>query len=390
MKQTILHVILGLVCLGFTVSGHAQVTIDQSNFLRGTAYMDTIVLSNSFTLGTPSEGPDQVWDYSSLVAGNIDVTEHIAVNNDPNFPNATSAYRSDLSFQGFPIQSYTYETVDANGWFVFGRDITDVTYSITAISGGPNDSLRFVGGDYLHSTPNELLTFPMNYGDVWTNVYTENTPFELTVGAFGLNKVPGNRKRTLTINREIAGYGKLTIPTRDGSPSAPMDVLLLKFSRTAVDSIFLGGAPAPPPLLAAFGLTQGSIVSDMAFLFYRPGFGSALLYYNTDFPGEFEYRPQGAEVVSAVGETSLLPTRHFPSPITAGNWLTIELEKPIVDGTVTLTDLYGRTVTQTTVRGGQGNQFQLQIPAGASSGLYTYQLRNADSQLIGAGKIMVK
>ncbi|MEZ4958131.1 MAG: T9SS type A sorting domain-containing protein [Saprospiraceae bacterium] len=384
--KTFLHLALFL----FTIALQGQVTIDQSNFLRGTTYTDTLANAMPSTLGTPSEGANQVWDYSALVAADFEYEEHFGVNNHPDFPTATSYYQNDLIFQGFVIQNFNYEAVDASGWSIVGQEIKNITYPIAAITGGPTDSLHFVGGNFAYPVPSDLLNFPMTYQDQWTTEITGNTPFELTVAAFGLNKTPGYRKRTVTTTREVVGYGELTIPTLDGTPSAPMEVLLMKSFTSAVDSVFLGGAPAPAPLMAAFGLTQGSTASSLDYLFYKPGFGSAVLFYSPDEPGEFSFRPQAAEVVSGVREAKLMQVRHFPNPVVSGQTLTIEMESPIANGLVRLIDMQGKLVMETTFDNSFGQTVQLQTPNGTRAGLYLYQIQDLDNGGVGMGKLQIQ
>lgn len=385
--KTFLHLTLFL----FAIALQAQVTIDQSNFLRGSAYTDTLANAMPTTLGAPSEGPDQVWDYSSLVVADFEYTEHFGVNSHPDFPTATSYYQNDLSFQGFLIQNFNYEAVNASGWSVVGQEIKDITYPIAAITGGPNDSLHFVGGNFAYPVPNELINFPVTYQDQWTTEITGNTPFELTVAAFGLNKTPGNRKRTVTTTREIVGYGELTMPTFDGTPSAPMEVLLMKTNTTAVDSVFLGGAPAPAPLMAAFGLIQGSTASVSDYLFYKPGFGSAVLFHSPDEPGEFSFRPQAAEIVSGVQEMNLMQVRHFPNPIVKGQTLTIEMESPIAaEGQIRVVDLQGQVVHIVDFSASYDRSLKVQLPHDLTQGLYLYQVLENTGRLVGVGKVQVQ
>jgi hypothetical protein len=164
-----------------------------------------------------------------------------------NFPGALNYRESDLIFQVFPIRSFRYEGVDSEGYYEVGRTIGEVSYSITAIGGSPNDTLRFPGNNIVFEGRLNSVKFPLNYEDEWIESRIERTPFELTVQAFGLNKMPGERQRTLTHQRRVAGHGKLILPKPDGSPTAEMDVLMIRVVRHSIDSIFLV-ALLPRPL----------------------------------------------------------------------------------------------------------------------------------------------
>lgn len=112
--------------------------------------------------------------------------------------------------------------------------------------------------------------------DQWTDDYRFNTSFSLTVGLFGLNNVPGERRTEYIENNEVVGWGKMKVNDKDGNPSPLIDVLLVKKIETAKDSFYLGGAPAPAQLLTAFGLTQGQSSISYRYYFYRAGEKSAL------------------------------------------------------------------------------------------------------------------
>lgn len=90
---------------------------------------------------------------------------------------------------------------------------------------------------------------------------TRTTPFEITVAAFGLNNTPGFHKRIAYNDRAVTGSGKLVMTHPVGQPSDSMDVLLVKATEVRIDSFFVGGAPAPTPLLQGLGLTQGQMAT---------------------------------------------------------------------------------------------------------------------------------
>ncbi|GJM32058.1 MAG: hypothetical protein DHS20C18_10590 [Saprospiraceae bacterium] len=373
------------------VSGLAQVTIDESNYLRLSTYTDSLIDAITPTsLALPSEGPNQVWDYSALVADETILTDHFGVDNDADFPGATSYYQNNLTFQGLIIPSYTYEAVDETGWSVIGSANTEVSYSITFLTGGPTDTLRFPGGNYLNEGENLLLDFPMAWQNQWTSQYVQNTPYELTIAAFGLDKVPGVRQRMYTANHEVVGYGELIIPTSDGTPSAPMEVLLMKAERIAVDSIFLGGAPAPAPLLTAFGLTQGGTISVVSYLFYKPGFGSAVLAVDEDEPSFYTYRPQAAAVSTGIAPLHQVEFNCFPNPAQAGQLVTIENENLASSGQVNIVDVQGRIMHTIAYETSSKHQLQLSIPDTFEEGLYFYQIYDDKGTQIGRGKLLVK
>ncbi|MGB0931148.1 MAG: hypothetical protein ACPGVB_10250 [Chitinophagales bacterium] len=276
------------------VPSQPTVVITKDNFPRGGSFTDIGYFVETDILDAPTEGTGQVWDYSFLTPDSLVTQVYTDASNDPNFSGVLNYISGNILFNGFPISRNQYEAIDEEGWYHKGRTTEEVSYSVTAISGGADDLLRFPDRVVPYGGRLNKLQFPVTYESDWTQNQIENTEFELTVAAFGLNAVPGVNVKTITERREVVGEGKLIIPSEDGSPSLPMDALLLKVDMTGIDSVFLGGAPAPAPLLAAFGVTQGNIsVADTRYIFYMPGFGSNVLNVNPA-SGTFFYRPQAA------------------------------------------------------------------------------------------------
>lgn len=394
MKLTLLQLIVFFfTCLlAFQVQG--QVTINQSDFPREASFIDSLHFTNQTGIAVPTEGPNQVWNYSTLQAGEFRSFEHFDATADPVYTASLNYFQNDLTFQGFLIESKTYEAIDPVGFFEDGRSITDVTHSITAITGGPNDVLHFIGENQFYSSAGLIdeISFPLTYEKTWTNSRNELINFQLTVAAYGLNQVPGNRRRFKTQTSTVVGHGSLTIPKSDGSPSVPVDALLVKVERTNVDSFFLGGAPAPQALLNAFGLVQGTVDVAVFYNFYTPGFAGRVLDIGMSDTGTAEdafYRSQAVnDLTAAINELDLAVAQGFPNPVSAGQELTVTLETPIGSGYVSFTDLAGRQVFQTAFAA-VGNQFQVDIPAATEKGLYFYQVLNQKGIPIGLGKLQV-
>ncbi len=378
----------------FSVTCMAQVTIDLNNFPRIAGFTDQLKLAVSTGVAVPSEGPAQIWNYSSLVEQSSNSIVYVDATADINFPNALNYFQNNLTFQGYPIPSNTYEAIDVNGWYNLGRSTTDVIYSIAAITGGAKDSLRFPGTNQIYNGRIDAIKFPMTYQSMWTESRFENSGFELSVTAFGLNKTPGNRKRILTNTREIVGYGQLKIPKSDGSPSENMDLLLMKIIQTTVDSFFLGGAPAPATLLTAFGLTQGSMTSTSFYIFYKPDFAAPVLNINLSNTGQVSsvnYRPQAADGSVSVSEATDYEAKCYPNPSKAGQTVIMTTsENSDLAKKVKMTDMHGHVIFHNAVVALTNNQYQLTIPVNFTCGLYSLQLENQHGDLIGRTKLLVK
>jgi hypothetical protein len=104
--------------------------------------------------------------------------------------------------------------------------------------------------------------------------------FNLTVTAAGLNKTPCKHIYTVFRNDTIVGWGKARVYTPSG-PSVYYDVLIDKINQYTVDSFLVNGAPAPPALLTAFGMTQGQQTAyNNRYSLYRSGNSAAMVIYN--------------------------------------------------------------------------------------------------------------
>ncbi|MEZ4886551.1 MAG: T9SS type A sorting domain-containing protein [Chitinophagales bacterium] len=294
MKSSNLTVIIFLLLAAGIFQLQAQITITQDNFPRQASFTDAVYISRNAGVVTPSEGQNQIWDYSAIPLGELAEDVYYDASNDPDFPEALNYYRRSTSFQEFRIPYDGYENIDAMGFYQVGSRSIDISFPITAISGGPNDVLRFPPTVRGAEGRNDYVKFPLAYQTQWSATLVAYTDFELTVAAFGLNQTPGSNKRIVTINREVVGEGKVIIPMEDGSPSQPIEVLMIKSTFTAIDSFFLAGAPAPAVLLNAFGIVQGQVTnSDAAYSFYTSGSSSFVFYADTD-DDFYNYRPSVA------------------------------------------------------------------------------------------------
>lgn len=392
MKQKVLQFAFLLFIVAFHFQSQGQVKITQADFPRAKEFIDSVRYIQQVGISNPEEGPDLVWDYSALLPGELRTFEHFDATNDPNFQNVLNYRNSALNFQGFIIENINYEAIDSSGFYDYGRSIKGVTYSIRQITGGQNDSLHFVGRNEKFEGRIDDLRFPLSYQDMWSNTRIEYFNFELTVAGFGLNKTPGTRKSIINESREVVGYGGLIIPKSDGTPSALMDVLLVKVNRTRVDSFFLGGAPAPPQLMAAFGLTQGAVANSQYYNFYKPGFAGRVLdigQVNSTTAQAF-YRPQAADGLSTVHNLNHLANfNHFPNPVSAGQSVTLSSDINIELGTVSIMDMTGRTLYQTSFDSSFSKDIQLDIPYAISSGMYLYHVNDQNGMLVGVGKLMI-
>lgn len=370
----------------------AQVVITSSNFPRTAGYLDLGTSADVGGVAVPAHGAGQIWNYNSLNAGVYETASWFSAEGDADYTSALNYRPQILSFNGMLIDARLYEAVDENGWYQPGRVITAVTYPIMDITGGPMDNLTFLKQVQRFDGRINTLEFPVENGKAWTNTLSETIKFELTVGAFGLNATPGERVQRQTEIREVVGEGKLQIPNSSGLPGRPLDALLIRVRQVWTDSFFLGGAPAPTPLLTAFGLSQGFTDSAATYAFYIEDFASPVIFFRLDASGavsDLFWRPRAADIASSVSEV-LTPgaVRAFPNPVTAGSMLTVDQaigEASIAD----IVDITGRVVASTSARRVSDTQSQILLPSGIIPGVYTIALRGANASLLSTSVVMV-
>lgn len=377
----------------FSLSSWAQVTITQGTFPRQGSFIDTFFNAGSSSISAPSHGNGQSWDYTSATSGSPGLTTYMDASGDPNFSGALNYRERDLTFQVFPIESNEYEAIDANGWYFLGRTITDVRYPIGGITGSASDTLRFVGGNYTYSGPRYQVQFPMAYQDQWILDYQVDLDFELTVAAAFLNQAPGTQSRYIYQEREVVGEGTVRIPDMNGQPSQPIDALLLRVVRTTVDSVFIGGSPAPSSLMTTFGLTQGAMTMDSFYVMYSPGFGGPVLSMNiganNSVSGLF-YRPGAARLGTS---TSLndMAIEHFslsPNPVLAGNAFNIKFDEATSIHSIQIIGLNGQVIVEEPVSSDAGNTVTVAVPD-AAAGVYLLNLKDETGSIIGNRMIQV-
>ncbi|MEX0967638.1 MAG: T9SS type A sorting domain-containing protein [Bacteroidia bacterium] len=395
MKKLNTSLFLLICMIGLSSEAFSQVTMSQSDFPRAADFVDTFVIAANSSFISPAHGTDQVWEYSAATEDTIGVSTYMDASANSNYPNALNYRSRNLTFQGYFIQSEEYEALDADGWYPIGRDITDVTYSIASSTGGANDSLRFVGGSYIYPGTYNQLKFPVSYQNQWSMAYEQFIDYELTVAAFGLNKAPGKYVRYFTQDRDVVGEGKVVIPRADGSPSKPFKGLLIRVVRIATDSTFLGGSPAPAPLMAAFGLTQGAVAADSFYVIYAPGFGSPVL--SLDIEGSavanLVYRPGAAALgdeQSSVEEFAANDLTLGPNPVNKGSDLNIELSSSAAINSVHIINLMGQVIYEEKMESPRMDKFSISIPDNTLPGIYFVNLKNASGQIIGNKKIQIK
>lgn len=235
----------------------------------------------------PVLGNNQNWDYSGY-AGTSPSTVDYPAETDPFFSNAgVDIYFTGLkelnTNSGYDIAheiDFNTSKIEYKGLYIFPQAL-----SLQAFTGNPNDEIVFAEQKIIFPESRTTIQFPFTANDSWNTTTSRiSVNFNLSVASAGLNAAPGQHVFRYTEKDSVAGWGKLRVYTASGA-SSPYDVLLVKVESYSIDSLYLGGSPAPATLLNAFGITQGQKNdSRHAYNFYRKGSWLYLMrrFYGTD------------------------------------------------------------------------------------------------------------
>lgn len=378
-----------LMVMAFSLTSlqlNAQIEITRAEFNLPASRVDSLYIDENVQMSIPARGPNQSWDFSMINPSKI-----LVQNNKPaSSPDFLQAYRystSELSIQQFDARTDFYWALDASGYYPYGREVYDTAYSLQSLTGNPADTFFIPADIEIYDGFTRLIEFPANYGDSNVSRSVETTNFMLSIQNFGLNKTPGQVRRILEEQRKVAGWGTLVIPDENGNPSGPIPVLMIKAYFKSVDSIYVGGAPAPPALLSAFGTSQGVTVYDTAYVFYTENFASWVASAFGD-PGQINtvrYRPAAARTIS-LEEQNIAALDLYPNPIRRGSHLMINTEETISN--VQLVNTTGALVweQQLSDTGKPG----LTLPSQVEPGMYILQAFGASGKRLGHARLIIE
>ncbi len=379
--------------IGLSAFAVAQ-SINFQNYRLPNAQSDRYIVATPGTFSVASTGSNQVWDYSGVGAlRNDSVPYFSAVDSTNGYPDVhTFVYRPLVSPTGAPINSYLFYNIDASGFYNAADFTEPFSESLAAATGGANDALVIPGQRNTFNNGVYALKFPVTNQSSWTGSQNRFLNFNLTIAAYGLSGVPGYFKATESETRTVVGDGNLIIKDENGNAMPPIPVFMINVISTTVDSIYLGGAPAPAALMNAFGLTQGVTFIERFVVFYdQNGTGLPIASYTLDAnnnPQFMTYRPSAARTALGIGlaENQAQNLNVYPNPVQAGSRLILSFENQ--------TKAYGYSLFTTggiKVQSGKidGQQI-LDIPAHTKSGLYILSLQDQNGLPLTQTKVQVQ
>jgi hypothetical protein len=263
MQKKLLYSSLSMICV---MGMYAQLVIPAGCYAFN-PFPDTLQGASfpgaGFQLTTG--GANRSWDYSGVQVGQSFYNIWSPPDNYTNFPNASAMLNYSPSLGPLTIMcSRANYLNDAGGIFYMGFESAANAYPLAAISGGATDELNILNTHKDFGKNYPIVEFPMEYTNSWRTNQIGLTNFTLTVAAFGLNAAPGQIRHYLNIFDTVMGWGTLTVRP-NGMTNAPALLVKQKYVRTV--SVMLGCAQAPEPLLAAFGISQGSLVEFSEYYF---------------------------------------------------------------------------------------------------------------------------
>jgi hypothetical protein len=397
--------ILTLCVASFVLSLKGQITINRADYGISSTGLDSAYYKWMTKTGavSPILGNNQTWDYTGLKDS---VPDYYKYYRTPAasfgaipaiFADATHAFNSTVFFQAFPLPFRVYEKLDATGHGEVGYLSLGAKYSVATISGGATDTLYFPVASLRFTSQPFLYKFPMTANTAWRNSYKDTTHLQLSVAAFGLNKVPGMRVAQYTSLDTVIGWGTLRLRNPSGGTALSYSVLLKRETQTRRDSFFLGGAPAPAAIMVAFGLTQGALtVYPTRNIFIGSvGFKEPFLTIETDAAGTVTFIKRA--VASNIGLTVdsretpdyAVATTVYPNPTTEG--VNFEFQKTsLPDWNIMVYNAAGQIVSINRVSAPQGSVNQrIALASSLPSGTYFYNLLDETSLIRANGKFVL-
>lgn len=324
---------------------------------------------------------DGDWDLSSYNGPDIAVNDY-QVETLPFYTQAgIDVYLSDFKNLNANLGYLLDYEIDFNlsGVFEKGIYVPQQAYTLGAFTGNPLDSLTIPNQGAILPSGRQTMKFPATYTSSWNSQSRRVVDFNLSVAALGLSKTPCQHVFTVFRTDSIAGWGKLRVHA-NGAASVPYDVLINKSLQYTVDSFFVGGAPAPPALLTAFGITQGQQTGlSFRYTAFREGYSMPLaiqIYPNQNFLNPSALYFDTDNLTTTAVESPVFQdysTLLFPNPSSA-DFINLQIfgNTPALSHYEIL-DLQGRIV-QSGATAPNTTSFQLELNQQLSNGSYLLRI----------------
>ncbi|MBI1184646.1 hypothetical protein GC194_10260 [bacterium] len=377
-------VLIALLAGGYTTQ--AQVVITKATYPFGVGIDSFSYVSNASSLSLPEKGADKTYDYSNANWVGYELAVYNDASASTEFPSATEKMNTYYSVQGMIYRAKDYYRTDDKGYAFVGRTQFDTAYSLLKTTGNANDEFHFPTSSNKTEPNRYQMKFPFTYEDSWQEMDIQIVDYDITIAAFGLNKVPGTIVRRRYQTRKVVGYGKLILPDGNGGKAPAINALLVTTKDSIIDSVFLAGKPAPAALLAAFKYQQGYTWIYKTVVFEMQNLGRQPLGFvlNTDGSINHGYiRPRATRVPTGLEKINeqISQWQLYPNNLKSGEVLTINSSEKITELHITGVD--GKSYI---LRSNGDNKFT--IP-NLSSGLYVVNYTSKQTGKIFRDKVLI-
>lgn len=338
------------------------------------------------------------WDISGFpLTGNFQNYDYVNSSN-PLFPNSIAMEFAEQSTPNTIVYRTSYFTSNETGMHEIGTSFKEQRYPIGQFTQNVLDTFYLLNQEYEYVTPRTIMKFPCTMNSAWGSGYSVDFNTELTITNFGLNRAPFVRNTLVAQYDSVIGWGQMRVPMADGKKSILYPTLVISRSSIVRHLYTLNGQPAPPTLLAAFGLSQNdSSASTSSLLFWRGGTQRPLVHamfdgYSLDLTKyigtSVDTKNLEEDAASSVSDEFRTTASVSPNPVT-GNAITLTLNNDFSGGQMDLYNSFGERVTLPTFYV-VGTQTLILNTDELNSGTYTIRLHDKSGTLITSSFVVVR
>lgn len=345
------------ICVSFVLfSNHvtAQITlsgISETNLISADTFIRAQNYQNFASMGMAKANGK--WDVTSAEVGPLIYYYERFETSNKNFPSANYEKTISYLFAGSMEYSTTALMVADNSIVgALGEEILEEeVLPLASVTGNSGDQLIFPKQVIRYNETEREQVFPMTYNDNFKNTVQFTTKFNLTIAAFGLNNVPGERRTVRTTKDTVIGWGTIKVKHFRSKRVYEIPVLQVVEWATLQDSFYLGGNPAPAQLLAAFGISQGQQLSRRYTRFYRANEISPLVELHhvdaSDDVHRVDVQQEGLDQgsVNVIDITNTVKPVFYPNP-SGSNTITVVRPESGGNWSYAISDVFGRTLIQ--------------------------------------------
>lgn len=262
---------LCLLALSSTAFGQSAYVFTYANGPKNPVGTDIVYGTVPSSVPMIPDAQNHLWDLSVVQIGTYQYNS--VFYNLTGFPEANAKFGNKGYVDVAPGISYESDIafgIDTSGIKIYGERLTRQAFSLFAQTGNTSDSIIIEAQDVVYSTPQVQLPYPATIGTKWNA--TSNSTVNLTIKIPSIPlfaNTPAQRKTITTSTSEVVGWGLMKIKRLDGKPSGVRAVLQVKTTLSLKDSLYIGGLPADPTLLASLGVTQGQTNTVYQKNFFR-------------------------------------------------------------------------------------------------------------------------